>query len=280
MTLAFFPGCKIPYFCSHYGTSTKAVLKSLGVDFAEPEFNCCGYPMRNFDLKAFVLQSARNFAIAEERGMDIVTPCKCCFGSMSHARHILDENHGLRAEINQMLDAENRKYTGVSRIRHLLSVLAEDVGAAQIGAHVRKPYYGMKVAAHYGCHALRPSSVVQFDNPFSPTIFESLIRVTGAECVDWERRLECCGQPLAEGSPEISRRLAERKITSAVDSGADLICSACTYCQLQFAAMPETEILNILYPQLLGLSMGLSARRLGLDRTPVIREKLERFTAA
>ncbi|MGD9187656.1 MAG: heterodisulfide reductase-related iron-sulfur binding cluster, partial [Desulfobacteraceae bacterium] len=58
------------------------------------------------------------------------------------------------------------------------------------------PLTNLRVAAHYGCHALRPANITGFDNPLTPTIFERLIEATGASIADWPLRLDCCGHPL------------------------------------------------------------------------------------
>lgn len=279
MTYALFSGCKIPYFMPEYGSSTRAVLKALDVDFKEPEFNCCGYPVRNLDFKAYLLQSARNLATAGQKSLDIITPCKCCFGSLRHAQHFLGEHPDVRAEISTVLSRENLRYPEGLKVRHLLSVLAEEIGLDAIGSRVVNPLTGLKIAAHYGCHVLRPSAVVRFDQPFSPTLFESLVEITGAGTVSWERRLECCGQPVRDRNPELSMKMAEKKIASAKDAGADYLCSACTYCQMQFQSMPPDHFVTpVLYSQLLGISLGITAKSLGLDRTA--DRKLTAFLAA
>ena len=129
------------------------------------------------------------------------------------------------------------------------------------------------MAAHYGCHALRPSDVMQFDNPLAPTIFERLVELTGASAVDWPRRLDCCGQPLLESNEHLSLRLMQTKVADARQAGADTLCTACTYCQVQFgqvqhslgAALIPEPLPSVLFPQLLGLSMGLPPEDLGLS---------------
>lgn len=287
MKYVFFPGCKIAYFCPQYHTSTRAVLQRLGVDFAEPEFNCCGYPVRHIDHQAFLLQSAWNFAIAESMNADILTPCQCCFGSLRHAQVFLAEDPVAAAEIKRLLAREGLSYQGRLKVRHLLTVLAEDVGVEAIRPHIQTPYRGLKIAAHYGCHALRPSPVVSFDNPFSPVIFENLIEITGAECVSWSRRLECCGQPVMEKNPGLSARLLEKKIESAMTAEADFICTSCTYCQMQLDAPCEFPAGSIddraqrppalLFPQLLGLSMGLDEAVLGLEKNRIRTKDLRNF---
>ncbi|MCP4134907.1 MAG: disulfide reductase, partial [bacterium] len=172
MKFAIFMGCKIPYYLEQYGESTKAIFKTFGVDLAALDFNCCGYPNRDFHFESYILSAARNMALAEKQGLDIVTPCKCCFGSLKHANHWLKENESLRTEINSELGKEKLTWSGTTEIKHIFSVLAHDVGLDTIKARVQQPQTGLKVAAHYGCHALRPSKIMQFDNPFAPTIFE------------------------------------------------------------------------------------------------------------
>ena len=275
MKFAFFKGCKIPYYLEQYGTSTRAVLEAFGIRLVDLNFNCCGYPNRDLDFESFVLSAARNLAIAEKKNLDILTPCQCCFGSLKYAVHFLQDNERLRNDINAELARAGLSWKGSIKVKHLLTVLIDDVGLPAISSKIKRPLQGFAVAAHYGCHALRPANVMHFDDPLAPTIFEELIRVTGALPVDWPRRLECCGNPLWGKNNAISGSLMRMKVTDASESGADCICTACTYCQLQFdsvqgleatagSARPARELPSILYTQLLGFSMGLPERKLGL----------------
>ena len=147
-------------------------------------------------------------------------------------------------------------------------MLARTVGADALAAAVSAPRAGMRVAAHYGCHALRPGNVTRFDNPTAPTIFETLIRAAGATPVDWPRRLDCCGDPLHEANTPLSERMTRAKIADALESGAEVMCTACPHCHLRFDAIQagaaEPAIPTLLYTQLLGLAMGLPAKSLGL----------------
>ena len=87
------------------------------------EFNCCGYPLRNVDYKAFLLSSAVNLAIAEKAGLDIMALCKCCFGSLKEVQHFLKEEGTLQEEINQLMAQKGLTYTGDTQVKHFLSVL-------------------------------------------------------------------------------------------------------------------------------------------------------------
>ncbi len=274
MKLFYFPGCKLEHHLPAYDRATRAVLKRFAVDLVEREFNCCGYPIRHQSFAAYLFSAARNFALAEAQGLDILTPCKCCFGSFKHARYWLRRKATLREAVNRRLAAEGLRWEDRSDVVHLLSLLHHRVGSDLLRSAVTHPLDDLRVAAHYGCHALRPAEVTAFDNPTAPQLFEALVAVTGATPVHWSRRTECCGNPLWEKNPRMALALMEKKLLSAHDAGAAYLCTACTYCQLQFDTIrrqhpghdpAQGTLTAILYPQLLGLSMGLPAEELGLE---------------
>jgi heterodisulfide reductase subunit B len=214
-------------------------------------------------------------ALANRHNAPLMTPCKCCYGTLKHAQYWLGKNHELRQRINTILNRENLHWKPRIRVRHLLQVLKEDLGLPAMAAAMVHPQKNVRVAAHYGCHALRPSDIVQFDDPQVPTIFEDLISVTGATAVDWPLRLNCCGAPLWEKNHTLSIRLMQKKIEDADRVGADIICTACTYCQHQFDQV-RWEIIPyappipaVLYPQLLGLSLGIEPAALGLNENRI-----------
>ena len=278
MKFALFLGCKIPFYLQHYASSTKAVLAALGVELVEIKFNCCGNPISNIHQESFVLLGARNLALAQQQDLDILTPCKCCFGNLKRTAYFLKENDSLRREINELLKDEGLQWDGRTEVKHLLSVLSHDIGLEAIAAQIRHPYDGLKVAAHYGCQALRPSKIMNFDNPFDPTIFENLVEITGAETVDWRRRLDCCGNPVWEINNRLSLDLMQKKLSDSRQAGAHYLCAACTHCQIQFDTNQKTEaaqqglndnLASILFPQLMGLSLGLPEADLGLENNKV-----------
>jgi heterodisulfide reductase subunit B len=274
MKFALFLGCKIPFFLQQYASSTRAVLDTLGVELVDIEFNCCGNQISELNLGSFILLGARNLALAQQQNLNILTPCKCCFGNLKRSAYLLKENDSLRKEINLLLQEEDLQWDGQTEVKHLLSVLAHDIGLLAITAQIKHPYSGLKVAAHYGCQALRPSKITNFDNPFVPTIFEELVELTGAETVEWRKRLDCCGNPVWGKNNQLSLDLMQNKTNDARQAGAHYICAACTNCQVQFDTIQGTELIqqgsnnklsSILYPQLIGLSLGLTEADLGLE---------------
>ncbi len=275
-TYLYFPGCKINRFLPQYGVSTRAVMAELGIALDEAELNCCGYPVRHENFTAATVAGARNLAIAAAKGMPLMTPCKCCYGSLKHTDYWMRRDSGLRHHVNAILGEEGLEWTDDIVIHHLLTVLDEVVGAKQVRARIERPLNGVRVAAHYGCHALRPGNITQFDNPLSPTLFERLVELTGASAVEWPLRLECCGHPLWQKNNRFSLSLMTGKLEDASQAGADLLTTACTYCQMQFDSVQADHVSEggalvpaVLFTQLLGTAMGLSDELLGLKENRI-----------
>jgi heterodisulfide reductase subunit B len=247
------------------------------------------YPLRNIHFKAFVLASVRNLAVAEKMDLNIMTLCKCCYGSLKKADHLVKGDISLRKEINDTLKKEGLKYDGDVDVTHILQVIHDSVGIEAVNKKITKSFKNLKVVTHYGCHALRPSSVVQFDNPVAPTLFDELVEVTGAESIYWPRKLECCGAPVFGINDDLSMNLTEKKLADGKQSGADYLCAACPYCHIQFDTVQKMIISQrrsaehlpcILYPQLLGLSLGIDSESLGLDMNQIDIEEIEGFLSS
>lgn len=287
MKFVLFLGCSIPARLVQYESSSRAVLAELGVDLLDmDEFNCCGYPVRNINSRAFLLASARNLALAERLNLGMITLCKCCFGSLKKADHLMKGNPSLRKEMNHILEKEGLKYEGGIEVIHLLQVLHNLVGIEAIREKISRPYKDLKIATHYGCHALRPSSIVQFDDPVAPSLFDQLVEITGAQSIYWPTKLECCGAPAFGINDDLSKNLTEKKLTDAKKSGADYLCTSCPYCHMQFDTVQKMifskrasdhHLPSILYPQLLGLSLGITSEKLGLGMNQINIKGIEVF---
>ena len=292
MEFALFLGCTIPARLNQYESSSRAVLEKLGVGFVDiREFNCCGYPLRNIDFKIFLLSSVRNLALAEKKNLNVRALCKCCYGSLKKADFLMKENASLKKEVNLTLEKEGLKYEGRIEIKHLLSVLHKDIGIDAIKGNMATTFKGLKIATHYGCHALRPSQVVGFDNAVAPSLFDQLVEMTGAESIDWPMKLECCGAPLWGINDRLSMDLTLKKLTDGKKSGADYVCAACPYCHIQFDKVQKMilsqrnvnhPLPSILYTQLLGLTLGIDRKALGLEMNEIpisgIEELLKKET--
>jgi heterodisulfide reductase subunit B len=276
MKFAIFRCCPTSQFLTYYEMSTNAVLSKLGVTVIDvKEFNCCGYPLKSTNKLAYLLASVRNLALAADRGLDLITLCNCCFESLKEAKSIMESDASMRDRVLEVLSKEGLAYRETIQIRHLFEVLLEDIGIDGIKERLVAGYDGLKIATHYGCHLLRPSRILQFDDPAAPTRFDDLVELTGAQSVSWKSKLDCCGAPALGGDDALSLNLTKQKIKDARAGGADFLCVACVYCQLQFdrvqhmhvaASSNGNSLAPILYTQLLGLTLGIEPGELGLDQ--------------
>ncbi len=279
--------CTTPIVLQEYEWSTNAVMEKLGIELVDvAELGCCGYPLRNISFRAHILASARNLALTEKENLDLITVCNCCYGTLRYVDNLMKDDAAIRKDVNTTLEKEGLRYEGDIEAKHILQVLYDDVGIETIRDMVVKPFHGLRIATHYGCRILRPSKVAQFDKPHFPTKFDELVEVTGAQSIDWSTKLECCGSPLWGINNELSLDLTENKLRRAKESSADYLCVACSYCQIQFDRVqrilliergPHLKLPSVLYPQLLGLSLGIDAETLGLQMNKVSITDIEFF---
>jgi heterodisulfide reductase subunit B len=273
MKYALFLGCNIPARVVQYESAARAVMQKLGVQLVDNrDFKCCGYPVRNLDQKAFLLSASENLARAEKLGLNMMALCKCCFGSLKETEHFLKEEGGLQEEIKHALAQKGLRYEGKFEVKHFLSVLYHDVGLDEIKSNISQSYKELKIATHYGCHALRPSKVTQFDDPIAPSLFDKLVEVTGAQSIDYNSKLDCCGAPVMGVNDDLSMDITAKKLANGKKAGADYLCAACPYCQLQFDHVQNMmmsqngneALASLVYPQLLGLCLGIDEETLGI----------------
>lgn len=275
MKYALFSGCRTGFDIPQHAKSAKAVLSRLNVEVEELDFGCCGYPVKERNLDAYLLLSIRNLALAQAHNLSVLTLCKCCFGSLKQAEHYFKNDPGKQVMINGMLKKEGLHYDGGVKVHHMLTFLDREIDKDVIRQSITHPLDGIKVAPSYGCHALRPSIITGLDDrPDAPTIFERIITLAGAEPINWSKRLECCGNPLLDKNSSLSRGFILEKYETAKQEGADIICSACNYCHMQFEygrdlilKSGSTPLPAILITQLLGRAMGFEKDRTGIEET-------------
>ncbi len=259
MRYALFRCCTSAPHMPEYELATDIVLSRMEVDSVSvPEFGCCGYPLRNLDQKAWLLASARNLALAQAYRAAIVTVCNCCYGTLRHCIQTLAQSSELYQEINSHLKTEGLTLDLQAQVKHLLQVLAQDIGLKALRQKVQRPADDMNLALHYGCRILRPSSVLKMEDPFRPKTLETLVEAVNARTLAWERKLDCCGAPVWATDEKLSDTIAAGKISEAQAAGADGICVVCPFCQLRLegSRKKDSDLPVIAYPQLLAYCLG------------------------
>jgi len=274
-----FLGCAIPYRVSAFEVSARKVLGKLGVELVEmPEFNCCGLPLDPVSHEMMLILAARNLALAEREGLNIITLCPGCAGTLKKVNRMLKEDEVLRDETNAHLKDAGLQFKGTQNAKHFMQVMIEDVGLKRIKDSVVKPLTTLKVAEHNGCHILRPKKFIGFDDPEDPKTLKTLIEATGATCLDYLDETECCGAPSVGVSDKIALQLARDKLNHIKAVGAEAMVTICPFCHIMYDTnelriekmFSEVYGIPVLhYPQLLGLAMGLKPDELAFNELRV-----------
>jgi len=286
---ALFLGCTIPARQPNYELSARKTLAKLGVELVDLDnFTCCcPPPIQSINLESSQAVAAYNICLAEEAGLDIVALCNGCFESLAMANAALKKDKNLRAKINEILAEVGKEFKGTIEVKHFLQVLIDDIGVEAIKASVVKPLNTLKVAPFYGCHSLRPSELLKFDDPERPHILEDLIEALGAESVEYRDKLKCCGGLLRGVSDDLALDLAREKLLNTTKAGAECITTLCPFCfvaldigQIQvkskFNEVYDMPILH--YSELLALALGVDPEELALRshkiKTDTVLEKI------
>jgi heterodisulfide reductase subunit B len=273
---AFYPGCTAPVRTLNYELAVRNTAQVLGVRLEDiNDFGCCGFPVKSVHLHSALLLSARNLALAEAQGLDICAICSSCTGTLADANHQLQHDEALRAQINEELEkTTGLRYNGTIRVRHFTRILYEEVGLARIREAVKVDLSQLRLAAHYGCHYLKPGEAHDdFDDPEDPHTLDDLIAATGATSIDYEDRLQCCGGGILGADEETALAMPHLKLGRITAVGADAMVIICPFCDIMYEIqqrriekMYDTEykLPVLFYPQVLGLALGLSGDEVGL----------------
>jgi len=283
-----FLGCMIPLRLPSIEIAAKKVFEKTGIEAVDLEgYSCCPEPVisRLIDQKAWLAAAARNLAMAEEKGLDLMTLCNGCYETLIEANETLKHDPKMLKETNQLLSEFGKQYKGTIDVKHAVEVLAEDIGFAKLKELVKKPQK-IKVAMHYGCHLYRGHEGE--DMMRKPNMMKQITQVTGATVVDYGLEKLCCGYPSMQADEEFS--LKERlalKLKRMEDMGAEAVVLTCPACIVKFetgqvmlrrySMRHNLPCINIM--ELLALSFGVPSKELSLDfhRSPVLQlaQKME-----
>jgi heterodisulfide reductase subunit B2 len=274
MEALLYLGCTVPVRNLNYELSARMTAKALGVEFTDlQDFGCCGYPLKSVDALDTLVVAARNLALAEREGKEVCALCNACVGTLTEAAHTLDHDPDLKEQVNTRLKAIGLHYEGPVRVRHYMRLLWEEIGVERIKAAVVKPLTGVRLAPHYGCHYLKPSELtVGFDSPDVPHTLAALITATGAESIDYPSLKDCCGGGVLGFSEQVADALAARKLGEVHRSGAHALVLVCPFCNVMYEGEQkkiakitgvDIKVPVVYYPQILGLSLGLTSAELG-----------------
>jgi len=289
-----FLGCTVPVRALNYEISARKVAEKLGLHLSDvPDFSCCGYPIKSVHRYAYLLMAARNLALAEKKGLPLCTLCSACCGSLTEANHEIQEDEKLRKQINEdLFEWVGLRYGGGIRVTHFIRVLDQEVGRKRISEQVRVDLSSLRVAPHYGCHYTKPSTIYnKIENPEDPKSLDELIKATGAQSVQYEDKLQCCGGGVLAIDEQVALAMAHGKLDHLRAQQADAMILICPFCNIMYegnqrkiekAFQTEYKLPVLYYPQLLGLALGLEPDELGMKmnrvKTTELVKKINRRT--
>ncbi len=188
-----------------------------------PGETCCVEPigLRSLALDTWLVSAARILSIAEENGRDIISLCNGCYMSLKEAEHAL-KDEATRENVNTVLRSIGREYGGNVSVRHIASFIREQ-GEDKVRSFVTTPMSKLKLAAHPGCHMVRPSRILGVDHHFRPALLTELASWTGAEVVSTEAWPKCCGGGLSGIDDALSTKMLGSVVEGLKRTGATQI---------------------------------------------------------
>jgi heterodisulfide reductase subunit B2 len=280
----YFPGCSSSEGGTKaYNRSIQAVSKVLDFELKElDDWNCCGStPSGSINALGSFCMAARNLALAETSGLDMVTPCTACYVIFNHTNECLKTSPQLKTKVDDALLAGGLKYSGTVKVRHILDIIISDIGYDAVKAKVAKPLAGLKIAPYYGCQVVRPG--FGFDHPESPESLDKLISSLGGEATPFPLKAHCCGGSLIISEESLALDLTRKLLESAVSNGAECLITACPLCQTNLDAY-QIRVNNkfktnyklpiLFFTQLIGVAFGLDEKSLGLKSSIVSTDKV------
>ena len=257
MKVSYFPGCTLKNKAKVLDNYARSCAEILGVTLEEPEqWQCCGGVFTTaVNEVATKLSSVRLLKDAADKGQPLVTVCSACHNVVKQTNHAMQTNEAFAAKVNNYM-GEDGGYHGEATVYHYLELLRDVVGYDAVKEKVVNPLKGKKIACYYGCLLLRPSGVMQMDDPENPTIMEELVKALGATPVVFANRNECCGGYVSMESPALAAKKSNAVVENAKAMGADVIITACPLCRYNLMKN-GADIPVVYFTELLAEALGV-----------------------
>ncbi|MFW9827772.1 MAG: CoB--CoM heterodisulfide reductase iron-sulfur subunit B family protein [Candidatus Thorarchaeota archaeon] len=283
----FFIGCTIPLKLPHLEKAFRDVSAILDLKLKEMEgVSCCPEPvsLQSLNIDTWVTLGARNLAIAEKMGVDILTICSGCYETLKTVSVLLEEDKEYLKKINGILNKINYNYTGKTKVYHFVELFSQSEWLEKIKSLIIKPLDNLNLAVHYGCHLVRPSKIMQFDHPEKPEKIDIILQALGATTVEFANKLECCGF-CARLQEEIGEKLVEDKMTELceLEEEVDALVAVCPACTTQYDRKEkliarktgkELDIPVIYLAEIMAVALGVELEDLSLKNRSVKPIKL------
>lgn len=270
MKYAIFSGCLILTRFPEYEKSAWLVLENLGFEMGFIDaFSCCGSQIvESIDESKLFLINARNFALAEQKGIEkIVTLCGSCTYILKKTHSALQDAQR-RHEINDQLSKIGLSFEKKVQIQHLAELLNDPNVFQQLKSNLKKRI-PLKLAFQNPCMLYRPERISQV-NKDEKDLISNLLKECGAEVVPYEFQDQCCEGTMIAFKKDVGEPLVKIRHESIQNLGIDLFVVGCPNCQLVYSVFPSVlhseMVPTVFFPQILGLALGHSFKEVGLNR--------------
>jgi len=284
---ALFLGCTIPLKFPHLEKAFREISDVLDIKYKEMEgASCCPDPVatQSLNVDTWLTLAARNLAIAEEMNLDIMTVCSGCYETLKTTKVLLERDKEAFERVNSVLNQIGIEYKGSSDVLHFVELFVQDEMMERIKEKIVKPLDDLNIAAHYGCHLIRPSEILQFDDPERPESMDKILDLLGAKTIAFASKLECCGY-CARLNDDIGMKLVKEKIVDLknLENVVDTMVAVCPACVSQYDRKErlldrDTDVdmdIPVLYlPELMAIAFGIDTEKLDLTRRSVRPTKL------
>jgi heterodisulfide reductase subunit B len=272
MTVGYYPGCSLSGTSRDFGESVAAVAEALDIELAEvPEWNCCGSSSGHMtDRLASVALPVSVLLKAQRAGLrEVMAPCAACYNRLITAKHEVETSPKLKAQVEKVLQAEIASLPKVLNVIELLAQVSD-----RIGRKVTQKFE-QTVACYYGCLLVRPAKITGFDQTEDPQEMDKLVAAVGGKTIDWNFKTECCGASFSLSKTSVVGRLGAKIMKDAVARKAEAVVVACPMChsnldlrrgEINQRLEQKTDIPVLFITQVIGLALGLPAKKLGLKR--------------
>lgn len=218
--------CFVDQLYPETGMNMVKVLKKLGCDVHyNPKQTCCGQPAFNAGYWDEATSVARKFINDMDGEGYVVGPSGSCTGFVRNYYPKLFNNS---PEHNQSQKLGKNAYEFTEFLTEVLKV--DDIGATFEG----------KATYHDACGALRECGIKQGPR-------QLLENVKGLELIEMKEAETCCGfgGTFAVKHEAISIGMAQTKVQSAIDSGADYMISTDVSCLIHIQGYIDKHQLPI-----------------------------------
>jgi len=270
--MLLYPGCLVLSRFHEYELASRRILKKLGIEILDmEEFCCCGSSLVPGVRDDWINLTTYSLALGEKLGADTVTLCGDCTNTFLRAKLCLERDPDLLKRVNSRLKRLGLTYAGGTEVRHIMEILVDRLD--EVRGSVVRPL-NFKIALSHPCQIMRPAEIFPRQESLGFQAMGEIVSAVGAEVVDYPGERDCCGSTILLFDKAMALELGKRKLESAIEGGAEMICVSCGNCLLLLDRYQshmdlkngERKMPLISLPQLIGLAFGFPQEEMGVFR--------------